>query len=621
MAMTNKEKKLTEAELVDQQQAPVAAQPASPEDMAAVQQPVEPAGTEAVQEPTVQDEISTPQEPQVPVAGMNDDGTFTPPAPGMVPVGWANPSDLAAAVAMATGDAEAAETAPDAQVTEQPVVSPEGQAVVEGADAGAEASADALTAEDQNMMESLTHADFELLREYRKYREAQEEECAITAQNEVQEAAAKALSGFGEVHTEFKDAAAHVDFGAKCIVIISSDPLVRADLEAKLRDAGFSLVSFLPGISENPEKFETKIIASKNAFEQKELAWKNDSQADHKADLAELEKPLEAVKEEKPMKESATEDPVSQEAGKEVAEETEDLQDEAMEPAIERTKEINESKESLTDAIRRMFRESEESGDEFDGLADEDPVADPETDDLLGSEEADVSGLFQDVEEPAEEFEAEEAEDGSLEADLEALFDTPVEPDDETDAIDKAEAVLDVIGDHLEELDDQEEPEEEVIEDDLIAEDEPVDGAEDPAAEIPAADEEEIELPESVQRIPVKLPSRPFSKETKPSRQVLRAQEKIQYPAGSRPQDSLVEAYETSLSARRAAVAKFRESLKANRKPATQFTEALRQPVRTSAKLQENYNPNSWKNNRYAEKMEEVEALDYKALLRNGFLG
>ena len=50
---------------------------------------------------------------------------LSPPAEGMVPTGWAYPEDLAAAVAMATGDVEAAGTAADATVTDQPLVSEE----------------------------------------------------------------------------------------------------------------------------------------------------------------------------------------------------------------------------------------------------------------------------------------------------------------------------------------------------------------------------------------------------------------------------------------------------------------------------------------------------------------
>ena len=57
----------------------------------------------------------TPTAPSIP------SDPYTPPAPGMIPSGWIRPEDLAAAVAMETGDVQAAQTAPDATVTDVPV--------------------------------------------------------------------------------------------------------------------------------------------------------------------------------------------------------------------------------------------------------------------------------------------------------------------------------------------------------------------------------------------------------------------------------------------------------------------------------------------------------------------
>ena len=91
-------------------QAPIAQDPftASPE-------PVPPA-PEAIEDvPTTTPEV-TPTDTSAPA------DPFTPPAPGMIPSGWINPEDLAAAVAQVTGDVEAAQTAPDATVTTEPVV-------------------------------------------------------------------------------------------------------------------------------------------------------------------------------------------------------------------------------------------------------------------------------------------------------------------------------------------------------------------------------------------------------------------------------------------------------------------------------------------------------------------
>lgn len=56
---------------------------------------------------------------------------FTPPAPGMVPTGWAMPQQLAAAIAQETGDVTPAQTAPDAMVApDLGAISPEEQQVV-----------------------------------------------------------------------------------------------------------------------------------------------------------------------------------------------------------------------------------------------------------------------------------------------------------------------------------------------------------------------------------------------------------------------------------------------------------------------------------------------------------
>lgn len=60
--------------------------------------------------------------PAVENTPTTEDPMFTPPAPGYVPAGWVKIEDLASAVAQATGDVTAAETAPDAQT---PAATPE----------------------------------------------------------------------------------------------------------------------------------------------------------------------------------------------------------------------------------------------------------------------------------------------------------------------------------------------------------------------------------------------------------------------------------------------------------------------------------------------------------------
>lgn len=114
--MDKKKKKLTEEALNEVGTAqPV---PATPQEVAAAT-PTETAAP-ATEEPV--DVVATPQAPADDSPAMDP---LSPPAEGMVPTGWAYPEDLAAAVAMATGDVEAAGTAADATVTDQPLVSEE----------------------------------------------------------------------------------------------------------------------------------------------------------------------------------------------------------------------------------------------------------------------------------------------------------------------------------------------------------------------------------------------------------------------------------------------------------------------------------------------------------------
>ena len=114
--MDKKKKKLTEEALNEVGTAqPV---PATPQEVAAAT-PAETAAP-AAEEPV--DVVATPQAPADDSPAMDP---LSPPAEGMVPTGWAYPEDLAAAVAMATGDVEAAGTAADATVTDQPLVSEE----------------------------------------------------------------------------------------------------------------------------------------------------------------------------------------------------------------------------------------------------------------------------------------------------------------------------------------------------------------------------------------------------------------------------------------------------------------------------------------------------------------
>lgn len=121
--MDKKKKKLTEEEFNEVGTAqPV---PATSQEVAAAT----PATTTTPA--PAEDPVDVVATPQVPAEDSPAIDPLAPPAEGMVPTGWAYPEDLAAAVAMATGDVEAASTAADATVTDQPLVSEE---PVEGAE-------------------------------------------------------------------------------------------------------------------------------------------------------------------------------------------------------------------------------------------------------------------------------------------------------------------------------------------------------------------------------------------------------------------------------------------------------------------------------------------------------
>ena len=117
--MDKKKKKLTEEALSEVGTAqPV---PATSQEVAAATPATTAPSTPAA--PAQEDPVDVVATPQVPADDSPAIDPLAPPAEGMVPTGWAYPEDLAAAVAMATGDVEAAGTAADATVTDEPLVS------------------------------------------------------------------------------------------------------------------------------------------------------------------------------------------------------------------------------------------------------------------------------------------------------------------------------------------------------------------------------------------------------------------------------------------------------------------------------------------------------------------
>ena len=114
----------------------------------------------------------------------------------------------------------------------------------------------------------------------------------------------------------------------------------------------------------------------------------------------------------------------------------------------------------------------------------------------------------------------------------------------------------------------------------------------------------------------------------------LKEASEIIYPAGSDPSESsalyrksssrdskLVRAHEKVVEGRRNAIRNFHESI--DRKatsPNRRFNEALRTPIILDTNSRDK-DTSSWKNNRFIDKYEESQKLDFNALLNEGFLG
>lgn len=521
------EAKLREEELQEVPAAPIAEPiPATDADMAAADPAVVPAEEAPVEE--------APAVEEAPVADPVDQAMFTPPAEGYVPAGWVKIEDLAAAVAQATGDVEAASVAPDVQdasagvapveteaavpaevPTEQPLVAPVQESVEE-------------PAEEEKIEEAVDAGD-----------------CAEEAVSEDEKA--------GE---EFYN---------------------NEDLpdEAKINESE----DVCPECGKNPCECESG---------EKELS--------------------EAIEDE-----IATDDPVEEAEGDVVEDEiaaddvAEDVADDAAEEVVE------DAADGDTDdlAVAEMMAEPTE-----------------EDVDLLDK----ISAFLDDVEADAEEDkeEAEEKEEGIASAAaalknssdfLKSLVD-----DEEDYGVDVSGLDFGVIED------DDEEDEEEDEEEDLEVEDDfsDVEFEDDDEDVVGEEDEEEKNFDESVERIPVELPDSEIKKDNIEKKEELKVRESYEgfLPAGSEHfanevnDDNLVESYEKSAAARRRALAKFRESLRNKKVEETpqKFAEALR----GSSRLYHVYDADdskSWAANRFEEKFEEKQKLNYRELLENGFLG
>ena len=573
--MRVKKTRLTEAELVDQQVAPAPAQPATAEDVASAQSAMDGTMTDpnAVADPNggVDDQNAMAEEP------VMDGGaeTFEAPAPGMIPM-WANAEDIKAAVTMDTQDPEAA-SMEQGLPTQDPSM----------ADQNAAPNESGLTEEPTLQMESLTREEMDMIREFREWKkmklsEKKEEEVdPVEEQNKVQDEASKCLGKFGSCSVEYQDSDIHVEDGLKCIVISSSEPLVTDEISDALTDAGFGMVSFLPGVDPNDEtKYLTKVVASANTKFAK-LGWD---------DKEEKEEEAEDKKEDKSEKSDDKE------------EKKEDLK-ESVEDSVDAPVESEEEKEDDVldevlgeDEVEELPEDGFEAGDDFDDSEEEDFVDDEVNDDL------DFEAEDSDDEELDDEDEEESDSDSDSDDIIDQIFDILDDDDEVQDT--KIADILRSMADYVEKGDEGDVDFEDDRDLDLEAEFDAPAELDDEEVEEPIEDEVEDDVEDTIED----------EVDEDEDDALTESLDGILYPAGYNT-DNLVENYSRKALAKRQSIAKFRESC---RPSSSRYNEALRG---TRRYVESDENSNSWENNTFIDKYNESRKLDYKELLKNGFLG
>ena len=571
--MRVKKTRLTEAELVDQQVAPSPAQPATAEDVASAQSAMDGTMTDpnAVADPNggVDDQNAMAEEP------VKDGGTetFEAPAPGMIPM-WANAEDIKAAVTMDTQDPEAA-SMEQGLPTQDPSM----------ADPNAAPNESGLTEEPTLQMESLTKEEMDMIREFREWKkmklsEKKEEEVdPVEEQNKVQDEASKCLGKFGSCSVEYQDSDIHVEDGLKCIVISSSEPLVTDEISDALTDAGFGMVSFLPGVDPNDEtKYLTKVVASANAKFAK-LGWD---------DKEEKEEEVEDKEEDKSEKSDDKED-----KKEDLKESVEDSVDAPVESEEEEKDDVLD--EVLgEDEVEELPEDGFEAGDDFDDSEEEDFVDDEVNDDLdFDVEDSDDEEL---------EDEDEEESDSDSDDIIDQIFDILDDDDEVQDT--KIADILRSMADYVEKGDEGDVDFEDDRDLDLEAEFDAPAELDDEEVEEPVEDEVEDDVEDNIED----------EVDEDEDDALTESLDGILYPAGYNT-DNLVENYSRKALAKRQSIAKFRESC---RPSSSRYNEALRG---TRRYVESDENSNSWENNTFIEKYNESRKLDYKELLKNGFLG
>ena len=651
-ALKLKEEALQEQPIQDAAPAPI---PATGEEVAQAQADLvadpsaqAPADEAPVEETAPAEEVAPTEE-----AASQEDPMFTPPAPGYVPAGWVKIEDLASAVAQATGDTIPAETAPDTQ------------AIQNGADEEAVATTPTAATEEplvqggEEVQQTQPQQQFESV-ENTKGRLQEDNTCASRRELllAMLEDAGLNIDGNGN-YVDCTDVGFFYDDDGGCLHVMILPGLDNWHVSYRDEDNkennkhldGHGWEDLIDTLINELDASGLKDLKAEDYYECSALhesveitpeAVEGEETSNTEGQTVQLTEAAEAPVEETPGDSAIVNADAGEEAPVEGAELVEDSDVEGPDLESEST--------PLEDALDNFTDEAEKAGAEYDAsyeLPEDDEYDNTEEDDLPEDlEELDfvtkITNFVDDIKQSAQE-DKEEAQSRVEEV---------------NDSIEEAASQFDNSSAFLRSLLSDEDDSDEFNFDDLGAEEEPIDELDDlEDSEDDFADEdfeeedsededfeEEDNLGEDAyeERIPVELPSRSMRAHEAMYDRRARVSESYEsfLPAGSEHfanEENLVTSYQESAAARRRAIADFRASLRENRartaqlrsnrasKSVDRFSEALsgRDVMKESLKNVENssLDSRSWLNNRFTEKMEEKDSLNWKDLLNNGFLG
>ena len=664
-ALKLKEEALQEQPIQDAAPAPT---PATGEEVAQAQADLaaDPNAQAPVEEAPVEDAAPTEEAPTEDAAPQ-EDPMFTPPAPGYVPAGWVKIEDLASAVAQATGDTVPAETAPDTQ------------AIQNGADEEAVATTPTAATEEplvqggEEVQQAQPQQQFESI-ENTKGRLQEDNTCASRRELllAMLEDAGLDIDGNGN-YVDCTDVGFFYDDDGGCLHVmilpgLDSWHISYRDDDNKenskhLDGQGWedlidTLINDLnaPGLKDLKAEDYYECSTLNESVEITPEAAEGEGTPDTEGQTVQLTEAAETPVEEDTTEEKTPVDSAIVDSSEEApVEEAESVEDTPVEDGDVEGPDPEPEATPLEDALDNFTDEAEKAGaeydasyelpedEEYDDAEEEDLPEDPEELDFVTKITNFVDDIKQSAREDKEEAQdrVEEVDDDIEEAasqfdDSSAFLRSLLSDEDDSDEFSFDDPSIEE--EPSDDLDDLEDPEDDFADEDL-AED---DFADEDFEEEDFEEEDDLGGDAYEERIPVELPSRSMRAHEAMYDKRAKVNESYEsfLPAGSEHfanDENLVTSYQESAAARRRAIADFRASLRENRvrnaqlrsnrasRSIDRFSEALsgRDVMEESLRSAETSSSNSksWLNNRFTERMEEKESLNWKDLLNNGFLG